>query len=59
MYASDSAIGLGGHKGTFALYIKDNMKKGTSSPVESYNNKVLSNKQNFKIDNLELWALTD
>ena len=49
MFANEYAIGLGGHKGNFALYLKDDLLKGTSSPVESYNNKVLSGKSSFKV----------
>jgi len=59
MYASQTSLGVGGHKGKFALYLSENLLKGTSTPVESYNNKVLSKKSNFNVKELELWALTD
>ena len=59
MYASDDAIGFGAHKGNFALYLKNELVKGSSNCVESYNNKMLSSKSSFKVASLELWALTD
>jgi len=42
MYGSHNAIGLGGNRGKFALYLSDNLTRGTSTPVESYNNNKLS-----------------
>ncbi len=44
MYADDKSIGLAGSKskGRFALYLSNDLKKGSSIKVESYENEVLS-----------------
>jgi hypothetical protein len=40
MYADDKSIGLAGSKakGRFAFYLSNNLKKGSSIKVESYEN---------------------
>lgn len=61
MYADDKSIALGGSqtKGRFALYLSNDMYRGSSQNTESYDNEPLSKTTDFKCLHLELWAIID
>jgi hypothetical protein len=44
MYADDKSLGLGGSKtkGRFAFYLSNDLYRGSSVKVESYDNEILS-----------------
>ena len=61
MYSDNKSIGLGGSKtkGRFALWLSNDMYKGSSVMTESYENEVLSKETDFNCIHLEVWALLD
>ena len=61
MYANNSSIALGGskQKGRFALYLADDLYRGSSVKTESYDNDILSKNQDFKVVHFEVWGLVD
>jgi hypothetical protein len=61
MYANNNSIGLGGskQKGRFALYLADDLYRGSSVKTESYDNDILSKNQDFKVVHFEVWGLVD
>ena len=52
---------MGGSKqrGMFALSVKDGFLKGNSVKTESYQNEILSKRQDFKCMAVEIWAIED
>lgn len=61
MYANNKSIGLGGSstKGRFALFIENDLYRGSSTNTESYDNQCLAFSNDFLILHLEVWALID
>ena len=61
MYSDDKSIGMGGSKakGRFGLFLHSDFKKGSSCPVEIFNNRVLSSKTDFRILALEVWGIVE
>jgi hypothetical protein len=61
MYADQKSLGLGGSntKGRFGLYISNDLYRGSSVKVESYDNETLSKTTDFKCAHLEVWAICD
>lgn len=41
------------------LEIDQNLKDGSSHSCKTFNNEPLSKKKHFKLQNIEVWALTD
>ena len=60
-YADAKSIGLGGskEKGRFALYISEDLYRGSSNKVETYENEPLSKNIDFKCNHVEVWGITD
>jgi len=60
-YSNNQQLGVGGsrEKGKFALWINQDLYKGNSNKVETYNNDILSKGTDFKCKRIEVWSLDD
>ncbi|CDW72815.1 UNKNOWN [Stylonychia lemnae] len=57
-WASDDVIGIGGGvHGRFGIFLQDNFLKGSSQVTTTFENEILSEKEDFICTNLELWGL--
>merc|ERR1712127_723903 len=47
---------FGSSEGDYAIWIPDNLLRGTSKPCETYMNPTLTREKDFEICDVELWA---
>jgi len=50
---------FGSSEGDYAIWIPDNLLRGTSKPCETYMNPTLTKEKDFEICDVELWAFSD
>jgi len=55
-FSDDSSIAVGGADGKFALYLRNSFLNGVSNPCKTFDNCVLSSKEDFLWKYIELWG---
>ncbi|CAG5110452.1 Oidioi.mRNA.OKI2018_I69.chr2.g4853.t1.cds [Oikopleura dioica] len=50
---------FGSSEGDYAIWIPDNLLRGTSKPCETFMNPTLTREKDFQICDVELWAFSD
>nr|XP_020638018.1 TLD domain-containing protein 2 isoform X3 [Pogona vitticeps] len=58
MKGDADALAIGGGSGRFGLWLDGDLNHGGSHPCETFNNEALSFKEEFVIQDLEVWALS-
>uniref|UniRef100_A0ABM5G652 TLD domain-containing protein 2 n=1 Tax=Pogona vitticeps TaxID=103695 RepID=A0ABM5G652_9SAUR len=58
MKGDADALAIGGGSGRFGLWLDGDLYHGGSHPCETFNNEALSFKEEFVIQDLEVWALS-
>ncbi|KAJ6661064.1 hypothetical protein lerEdw1_016865 [Lerista edwardsae] len=57
MKGDADSLAIGGGSGKFGLWLDGDLNHGGSHPCETFNNEALSPKEEFLIQDLEVWAL--
>ncbi|RKP16856.1 TLD-domain-containing protein, partial [Rozella allomycis CSF55] len=52
-------ISMGCSDGNFGLYIDEQLLKGSSSKVTTFDNEILTTQKDFEIEGLEMWTFTN
>ncbi|XP_044303484.1 TLD domain-containing protein 2 isoform X2 [Varanus komodoensis] len=58
MKGDADSLAIGGGSGKFGLWLDGDLNHGGSHPCETFNNEALSHKEEFLIQDLEVWALS-
>ncbi|XP_063000957.1 TLD domain-containing protein 2 [Elgaria multicarinata webbii] len=58
MKGDADSLAIGGGSGKFGLWLDGDLNHGGSHPCETFNNEALSPKEEFLIQELEVWALS-
>lgn len=55
-YSDNNSIAMGGDRGKFALYLRNNFYHGSSRMCSTFNNSVLSSEEDFECVKFEVWG---